>query len=139
MEKADFIRRTPLFSSCDDKEVASILATAKERSFSDGDVMVKEGKEGGRAFFILMSGSAEVYKGATLLATYKPGDYFGEMALLLEDQPRTATVVATSESRALAITSWDLKALLKQHPEIGVKMMGELARRLADTDAKISG
>lgn len=134
MEKADFIRRTPLFSSCDDKEVASILATAKERSFSDGDVMVKEGKEGGRAFFILMSGSAEVYKGATLLATYKPGDYFGEMALLLEDTPRTASVVATEDVTAVVITQWDLRALIANHPDVGVHMMGELAKRLRNTD-----
>ena len=139
MDKAEFIRRTPLFSSCDDKEIASVLATAKERTFADGDPIIKEGREGGRAFHILLSGSAEVYKGATLLATYKPGDYFGEMSLLLEDQPRTASVIATSDTRTLAITSWDLKALLSQHPEVGVKMMGELARRLADTDAKING
>ena len=137
MDKADFLRRTPLFSSCDDKEIASILATAKERSFDEGDAIIREGREGGRAFFLLLSGSAEVYKGSTLLATYEPGDYFGEMALLLEDQPRTASVVATSAASALAITAWDLKALLTQHPEIGVKMMGELARRLADTDAKL--
>jgi len=86
----------------------------------------------------VLSGSAEARKGKTLLAEFGPGAYFGEMALLLDDTPRTADVVATSDTRCLAITQWDLRALIKGHPEIGVKMMAELARRLRDTDAALS-
>lgn len=138
MNRADFLKRTPLFAGFSDKEIESVLGTAKERAFGAGDSIIKEGHEGGRGFYLLLSGSAEVRKGSTLLATFAPGDYFGEMALLLEDTPRTADVVATSETRCLAITQWDLKALISNHPEIGVKMMAELARRLRDTDAALS-
>ena len=60
------------------------------------------------------------------------------MALLLDDTPRTADVVATSDTSCLAITQWDLRALISSHPDLGVKMLAELARRLRDTDAKIS-
>lgn len=138
MDKADFLKRTTLFSGFSDKEIDSVLGTAKERRFDAGDSIITEGQEGGRGFYLLLRGTAEARKGKTRLAEYGPGDYFGEMALLLDDTPRTADVVATSETACLAITQWDLRALIKGHPDIGVKMMAELARRLRDTDAKLS-
>jgi CRP-like cAMP-binding protein len=137
MDRAEFLKRTPLFSGLTDKEIESVLGTAKDRPFSADDAIIKEGHEGGRGFYLLLSGSAEARKGETVLAEYGPGEYFGEMALLLDDTPRTADVIATSDTVCLAITQWDLRALIKSHPEVGVKMMAELARRLRDTDSKI--
>jgi CRP-like cAMP-binding protein len=139
MDKADFLRRTPLFASFSDKEIASVLGTAKERTFAEGDSIITEGHEGGRGFYLLLAGSAAARKGDIHLKDFGPGDYFGEMALLLEDTPRTADVVATGDdTTCLAITQWDLKALIKSHPDIGIKMMNELAKRLRDTDAALS-
>ena len=138
MNRADFLKRTALFSGFSDKEIDSVLSTAKERVFSAGDSIITEGQEGGRGFYLVLSGSAEARKGKKLLAEFGPGGYFGEMALLLEDTPRTADIVATAETTCLAITQWDLRALIKVHPEIGVKMMAELARRLRNTDAALS-
>ena len=60
------------------------------------------------------------------------------MALLLEDTPRTADVVATDASTCLAITSWDLRAMISNNPDVGVRMMAELAKRLRDTDQSLS-
>lgn len=138
MNRTGFLKQTPLFSGFNEQEIESVLGTAKERGFAAGDSIITEGREGGRGFYLLLSGSAEARKGETLLAEFGPGDYFGEMALLLEDTPRTAAVVATSDTTCLVITQWDLRALIKGHPEIGVKMMAELARRLRDTDAVLS-
>jgi CRP-like cAMP-binding protein len=77
-----------------------------------------------------------------VLADFAPGDYFGEMALLLEDTPRTADVVATSAAHCLLITSWDLRALIKVHPHAGDKIMAELANRfhnnlMAELDSRL--
>jgi CRP-like cAMP-binding protein len=138
MDKAAFLKRTPLFSSFSDKEIASVLGTAKVRVFAEGDSIISEGHEGGRGFYLLLAGSAAARKGDIHLKDFGPGDYFGEMALLLEDTPRTADVVATGETTCLAITQWDLKAIIKSHPDIGIKMMNELAKRLRDTDAALS-
>ena len=138
MDRADFLKQTSLFAGFSDKEISSVLGTAKERSFGADDSIIREGHEGGRGFYLLLSGAAEARKGETVLAQFGPGDYFGEMALLLADTPRTADVVATEDTTCLAITQWDLRALLANHPEIGVKMMAELARRLRDTDAALS-
>ncbi len=137
MDKAGFLKRTALFSTLNDTEVDAVLATSKERFFADGKKIIREGHEGGMGFYLLLAGSAEVRKGGTVLATFGPGDYFGEMALLLDDTPRTADVVATSATTCLAITKWDLRSLIQTHPDVGVKMMAELAKRLADTDRAI--
>ena len=138
MDQAGFLKQTPLFSGLSNQEIESVLATAKEREFAAGDSIITQGREGGRGFYLLLSGSAEVRKNEKQLADFGPGAFFGEMALLLEDTPRTADVVAMSDTICLVITQWDLRALIKGHPEIGVKMMAELARRLRDTDAALS-
>ena len=138
MNKAEFLKQTSLFAGCSDEEVATILATARERTFDAGDKIIREGHEGASGFYLLLEGTAEVRKGEIVLATFGPGDYFGEMALLLEDTPRTADVVATEPSSCLAITRWDLRAMISNNPDVGVRMMGELAKRLRDTDKSLS-
>jgi CRP-like cAMP-binding protein len=85
-------------------------------------------------FYIILDGEAKVTRGEHHLGDYGPGDYFGEIALLLDDSPRTATVTAVTDMTLLALTRWDFKALLKTNPEIGVEVMGVLAQRLAATD-----
>ena len=138
MNKAEFLKQTTLFAGCTDDEIATVLATAKERSFDPGAKIIREGHEGASGFYLLLEGSAEVRRGDKVLAAFGPGDYFGEMALLLEDTPRTADVVATEPSTCLAITRWDLRAMLSNHPDIGVRMMAELAKRLRNTDTALS-
>jgi CRP-like cAMP-binding protein len=134
MNTAEFIKHTALFSGLNDDELSSVLSTAKQRAFPAGTTIIAEGREGGRGFYVMLSGAAEVRKGTTTLAHFGPGDYFGEMALLLEDTARTASVVATEDVTAVVITQWDLKALIANHPDVGVRMMGELAKRLRNTD-----
>jgi len=130
MDTAGMLKKTPLFTELSDKEISSLLATAKAREFSAGQAIIHEGQEGAQAFYLLLEGTAEVTKGGKHLADLGPGDYFGEMALLIDDQPRTADVTATSGIKVLAITQWDFRALLKVHHDISVKVMAELARRL---------
>lgn len=130
----EYLKRTSLFAEFSERQIADVLATAKQRRFSAGEQIIQAGHEGGRGFYLIVEGRTEVRAGDTTLAHFGPGDYFGEMALLLPDTPRTADVVAVEETTCLVITQWDLRALLSAHPEAGLTMMGELARRLADTD-----
>lgn len=137
MDAAEGLKRSALFADFSHREIESVIETARERSFAAGEKIIEEGAEGGRAFYLLLSGTAQARKGDKVLADYTVGDYFGEMALLL-DVPRTADVVATSEARCLLITSWDLRALIKAHPDAGVRIMAELAKRLKTTDLALS-
>jgi CRP-like cAMP-binding protein len=134
---SELLKQTGLFSSCTDKELENVMVTAKERSFDAGEVIIREG-DPGLGFYLILEGAAEVRKGGTAVAELGPGDYFGEMALLLEDTPRTADVVATSQAKCLVITQWDLRALISTHPDIGMKIMNELAERLSGTEKALS-
>jgi len=134
VDTVEFLGRTALFSGLSRDDLRSVVGTAKQRSFEAGATIIRQGHEGGRGFYLLLGGAAEARRGDRVLDTFGPGDYFGEMALLLDDTPRTADVVATDDTKCLVVTQWDLKALITAHPEIGVRMMAELARRLRDTD-----
>lgn len=133
----ELLKQTGLFSSCTDKELQSVMVTAKERSFDAGEVIIREG-DPGLGFYLLLEGTAEVRKAGKAVAELSAGDYFGEMALLLEDTPRTADVVATSKAKCLVITQWDLRALISTHPDIGMKIMNELATRLSGTEKALA-
>ena len=134
METKDFLKQTGLFSKCSDKDLDGVIATAKHRSFDAGATMVREGDRGARGFYLILSGAAEVRKGGHAIHQMGPGDFFGEMALLLEDTPRTADVVALEPTTTLVMTQWEFKALLKNHPEMSTAIMLELAERLRHTD-----
>jgi CRP-like cAMP-binding protein len=138
MDKVDFLRKTPLFASCSDKTIASIADVAKTRQFKAGDKIIREDSQSTMGFYILLEGEAEATRADHHLADYTPGDYFGEIALLIDDMPRTATVSAKSDAKVLAVTRWDFKALLTTNPEIAVEVMGVLAQRLAATDRELT-
>lgn len=129
-----YLKRTSLFAGFSDRQITDVLATARQRQFAVGERIIHQGDEGGHGFYLIVEGQTEVRTGDTVLATFGPGDYFGEMALLMPGTPRTADVVAVTDTNCLMITQWDLRALLTAHPEIGLAIMGELARRLAETD-----
>jgi CRP-like cAMP-binding protein len=138
MDKIEFLRNTPLFASCSDKNIASIADLTRVRQFKAGDKIIREDSESTVGFYILIEGAAKASRGDHELAEYSPGDYFGEIALLLDDTPRTATVSATSDVSVLALTRWDFRALLKINPEIAVGVMAVLAQRLAATDRALT-
>ena len=138
MDKVEFLRKTPLFASCSDKTVSSIADVAKTRQFKSGDKIIREDSQSTMGFYILLEGEAQATRGDHHLADYTPGDYFGEIALLIDDMPRTATVSAKSDAKVLAVTRWDFKALLTTNPEIAVEVMGVLAQRLAATDRELT-
>lgn len=137
MNTGDFLKQTPLFSGLTDDEISTVLATAKQRTFPAGKQIIRAGHEGGAGFYLVLEGNAEVTKNGVHLADHGPGSFFGEMALLLDDTPRTADVTATESTTCLVITIWDLRSTLTTHPDIGVKIMGELARRLRDTNQAV--
>lgn len=138
MDKATSLSQTSLFAGCSGKTVRSIADVAKTRHFSAGDVIVREDSQSTMGFYILIEGSVKVTRGDRVLSEFGPGDYFGEIALLLDDSPRTATVTATSDVTVLVVTRWDFRALLETNPEIAVEVMGVLAQRLANTDQVLS-
>lgn len=126
-----------MFSGLSDRELRAVVSTAKERSFEAQSKIVEEGSLG-IGFYLILEGQVEVRRGGRVLARLGKGQFFGELALLQKDVPRSADVVALEESRCLVLPQWDLLALIKTHPEMGLKMLAELARRLQETDRALS-
>jgi CRP/FNR family transcriptional regulator, cyclic AMP receptor protein len=129
---ADVLSTVDLFQSLSKRELQRLMATAKELSFGEGDLVVKEGDEDGR-FFLLLEGDAHVVRGKKTLATLGPGDYFGEISLL-DGEPRSANVVAKSPLRTLSLARWNFRPLLEEHPPIARKVLLEMCRRVRELD-----
>jgi|SRR5436190_3266404 len=128
-EKADLIKKVPLFSRCSRKDLASVSAIADEIDLPAGQELTRQG-ELGREFFVLVDGTADVTKDGTKVNALGPGDFFGEIALVAQ-MPRTATVVATSPVRALVMRDQEFRGLMKDSPEVQLKILEALAERLA--------
>jgi CRP-like cAMP-binding protein len=99
-----------------------------ERTFAPGEVVTVEGRAGD-GFFVVASGEAEVTVQGQPVATVKPGDHFGEIALLMGAE-RTATITATRELRCYGISPGDFRALVEGNPTIAWKLMGSMTERL---------
>jgi pyruvate,water dikinase len=121
------LTRVPLFADLSAREAERVARLFKERRFSAGETVAKEGA-GGAAFFVIESGTAEVTVGGKHRATLGPGDHFGEIALL-DEGARTATVTASTDLVCQGVTAWDFGAMVRQNAAIGWKLLQTIARR----------
>ena len=124
----EVLQRVPLFADLNRREVGQIARLFKERRFSEGETVAKEGA-GGAAFFLIDSGEATVSVHGKQRATLKPGDYFGEIALI-DEGTRSATTTASSELVCYGLTFWDFRPLVQQNAAIGWKLLQSLAKKL---------
>ena len=128
-KKVELIRKVPLFSHLSRKQLAEIAKVADEIDLREGKEMTREGAAG-REFFVILEGNADVRRHGRKINSLKPGDFFGEIALVTS-VPRTATLAATSPVRALVVTDRSFKRLLEQSPGIQTRVMEAMAVRLA--------
>jgi CRP/FNR family transcriptional regulator, cyclic AMP receptor protein len=125
------LQRVPLFADLNKREVQRIARQLKLRRFAKGETVVKEGS-GGAAFFVIESGEATVFIGRKEYTTLKPGDYFGEIALI-DEGTRMATITASSELVCYGLTYWDFRPLVEENGVIGWKLLQRMAKMLRAT------
>lgn len=130
------LQEVPLFSSLDKKSLGRIANSSTKRIFENGSVITKEG-ELGVTFYLILSGAVEVQRGKRILAKLGRKQFFGEMALF-DNQPRSADVVATTETTCILLTSWDLMGVVSANPKIAQRIIAELARRLRETNKSLT-
>ncbi len=134
------LHTVPLLAELDDDALDAIADFSFERTFSAGDAILEEGQTG-NGMYIVLAGRVEVVKAdgtphALVLATFGPGEPFGEMALLGEWK-RTATVRAIEDTRCLGIDRWVFLAYLQRHPALAIRLLQFVTERLVATDARI--
>ncbi len=122
------LKQVPLFAELDGKELASIASSLRERTFEAGTTITEEGKAG-VGFFVIEQGTATVTVGGDKVGDLRPGDYFGEIALIAKS-PRTATIVADTALKCHGLTAWDFRALIEQNASMSWKLLETMAERL---------
>jgi CRP/FNR family transcriptional regulator, cyclic AMP receptor protein len=135
------LRSVPLFSDLEEAELERFSRVAVPRSFPAGVRVFHEGDHSD-ACYIVREGSFRVTREhsdgrAITLATLGPGDIFGELAML-DGEVRSASVEALDDGELLALPAGDVRSLLARHPEITVKLVAALVRRLRAANERIS-
>lgn len=120
----------PLFQNLSDKQLSTVAGLATVLDIGAGRELIREGQVG-REFFLVVEGEAEVTRAGEHVATLGPGTFFGETALLL-DQPRNATVVATTDMVVEVIERRDFKGILEEYPDLYAPLLAATAQQLAE-------
>src|SRR5215212_1121831 len=133
--------RVPVFETLGPGELAQVAGVAVARSFRAGEVIFREGDDSDTCY-IVRAGHARAIRehgdGRQItLATFAPGDIFGELAMF-DDERRSATVEAVDALDVLGIPGVDMRALLQRHPEIAVKLVIALGRRLRAANERLA-
>ncbi|MBA3328216.1 MAG: Crp/Fnr family transcriptional regulator [Solirubrobacterales bacterium] len=135
------LAHVPVFAALTPSDLTRVAAVAVPRSFPAGQVIFREG-DASDTCYIVRSGHARAIRahgdGRTIaLAHFGPGDIFGELAMF-DDESRSATVEALDEFDAVAILGPDMRRLLREHPDISVKLVIALGRRLRAANERIA-
>jgi len=137
--KRDILARMPLFRPLNDREILRVLQVTDVVDYKNGETIISEGDKG-EELFIVLSGHATVVRNGAELATFNPGDHFGEMALV-RSQPRSASVRSAGNSELMVIRRTEFFEILRKEHQLAVKLLwqflGVLADRLADTSREL--
>jgi CRP-like cAMP-binding protein len=131
------LAEVPLFEGLSRQQLRRISSLMTRIDRPAGEVLTREG-EHGCEFFIVLEGEVEVRQADRVIATRRPGDYVGEIALL-DKRPRTATVVATTPVSVEVLSRREFVSLLAEVPELTEQIMATMARRVADLEPDATG
>lgn len=127
-QRITLLKEIDLFSSFDTPELARFADALEEIEVPSGSVLCSEG-DPGQDMFILIEGSLQIVKDNRAITTIQPIDYIGEMAII-EEKPRSATVITTTPAKLLRITQSQFKEYLSSQPPSLVAMMQTLSQRV---------
>ena len=140
-EMAELLARVGVFSELGRPELEQVAEVAVPRSFGAGEVVFREGDESNTTY-VVRSGHARAVRqhsdGRVItLANFGPGEVFGELAMFDSDR-RSATIEAIDDLDLLAILGADMRRLMREHPDIAVKLVVTLGRRLREVNDRLT-
>lgn len=135
----DELARVPLFEGLTPPELQRIAATVRQQEYVAGTPLVWQGTTGA-GFFVITAGKVRVVQqrqdgDVRELAVLGAGDTFGEMALL-DEQPRSGTAITLEPTTALVLPVWDFRAILRENPDIILKLLAVLSLRLRNAEQR---
>lgn len=128
----DTLRNISLFSECSAKELALVVKNSTERVLKAGTIIMDQGQTG-REAYVLLEGSATIKRNGKKIGTAKTGAVIGELSLL-DNGPRTASVIADTDVTLLVISERALKGAIDNIPAISRKLLKALATRVRELD-----
>jgi CRP/FNR family cyclic AMP-dependent transcriptional regulator len=139
-ETAGLLARTEVFGGLEERELAEVAQVAVPRSWKQGEVIFREGDEGDTCY-LLRSGAViltrEHQDGRMVaLAEVRTGGMFGEMAMF-RDEARSATAECVEDTSAVALLARDVQRLIRQNPDIALKLLHALADRVGRTNERL--
>jgi len=140
-DTAGLLGRVPVFEELAPGDLRRVADVAVPRAFRGGDVVFREGDDSDTCY-VVRSGHARAIRehpdGRQItLATFGPGDIFGELAMF-DDERRSATVEAIDDLGVLGIPGVDMRSLLSRDPDIAVKLVISLGRRLRAANERLA-
>ncbi|HEX8507363.1 MAG TPA: cyclic nucleotide-binding domain-containing protein, partial [Hymenobacter sp.] len=135
LERVVVLKSTALFAQTPENVLSSIVPIMKEVTFQEGQEIFAKG-EIGTSLFILHDGQVGIFNGNQQLATFGPGDYFGELALL-DTEPRSASAAALSQVLAFRIDQEDFYDVMEERAEVLRNMLRMLCQRIRQQNEKM--
>jgi CRP/FNR family transcriptional regulator len=135
----DALAAVPLLSRLNSAQRARLAKLATTRTYRASSVIVRQG-DTSMSFYVILSGRVRIEQELgdnqrLLLRDLGPGGYFGEMGLI-DDMPRSATVVAVEPTECALLAKWDFGNELREDPDIAMALLPILSQRIRDLEAQ---
>lgn len=135
-DKIDYLSSVPLFSGFSKKDLGEVARHLDRVDARSGTTLTEEGNLA-HQFGIIVEGSAVVRRNKRKLAELGPGDFWGEMALLLKEKA-SATVTTQEDTTLLVMHAREFSHLLDEVPALSRKLATGLAARLLEADKQLT-
>ncbi|QBD82141.1 cyclic nucleotide-binding domain-containing protein [Ktedonosporobacter rubrisoli] len=136
----DALAQVDLFSTLNKKELQVLAKSCQPRSYSADSTIISQG-DSGVGLYVILKGKVRIQqandpdKAEEVISVVGPGEVLGEMALL-DDLPRSASVVTLEEVDALLLPVWEFRSILRNHPDIALKLLAVLSKRLRKAESR---
>lgn len=130
----EVLATVPLFSGLNRKAMRELESAAREVEFKPGAVVTESGQIGA-GFFVVKEGELIVKVHGQEVRRLRPGDYFGEMALI-DREVRSAEVVADSDVTCLGFVAWAFRPFALAHPEVAWALLEAMVKRVRDVEER---
>jgi CRP-like cAMP-binding protein len=131
----------PVFETLGPEDLRRVAEVAVRRRFDAQQVIFREGDESDTCYVVRRGHARAVRENADgrtiALAHFGPGDIFGELAMF-DNERRSATIETLDPVDAVAVAGSDMRRLLREHPDIAVKLVIALGRRLREANERLT-
>jgi len=140
-EEAQSLARVPLFKRLEAPELEKLAEEIDQVNFKDGEVIFNE-HDRGDSLYVVESGSVRIWVidedvNEVTLAELKPGEFFGEMAVLDRGE-RSSSATAIGNTHLHRLSSDDFQQFLIEHPDASIDVICEIAARMRQTNLLVS-